>query len=247
MAITINKTEIWDIAKRNFGILLIGTLFLIFYFGGCGGRNARGGINTSDTVTTTTQVLQPIVVNPPYTPQQQGSTVYVPIPQSAQGVVPASTMEGLIAQVKDLSARIEELGKQYYATKHYQDSIQLRDTAGTRVGVVNLKQTVSENTLQSTQPTYQLAFPYTVRTITNTIYPKIKNQWFIGGGAQTLLNKPTIQQAELGMLFKNKKENVLSVSGVYDFPAASPGVRLAYYQKIQFNLFNKKALLNPSQ
>ena len=228
---TIVRTEIWDIAKRNFGVLLIGTLFLIFYFGGCGGRGT-GGRTTTDTVTTTTQVLQPIVVNPEYKPVQEGKTTYVTLPQSAQGVIPASTIEGLVAQVRDLSERIEALGKEYYATKHYNDSITLKDTAGTRVGVVSLKQTVSENTLQSTQPSYQLSFPLTTRTITNTIYPKIKNQWFVGGGAQTLINNPTVQQVDLGLLFKNKKENVLAVSGVYDFPNNSPGVRIAYYQKI---------------
>lgn len=235
----INKTEIWDIVKRNLGVVLIGIVFLILYFSGCGGRDGRGGRNTSDTVTTTTQVLQPIVVGPQYVPQQNGQTVYVPIPQSAQGVVPASTIEGLIAQVKDLSERIEALAKQYYATKNYEDSFPLKDSAGTNVGNVTLKQTVSENTLQSTQPTYQLKFPYTVKTITNTIYPKVKNQLFLGGGAQTLLNNPKLQQVDVGLLLKNKQENVLALSGVYDFPNASPGIRLAYYQKLQFNLFKK--------
>lgn len=238
---TINKTEIWDVTKKNLGILIVGVVFLVLYFGGCG-NGGRGGKTTHDTTTVTTQVLQPIVVGPSYTPQQKGEVTYVQLPSNAQGMIPASTMEGLIAQVQELSKRIEELGKQYYAVKHYEDSIQLRDTAGTKVGVVKLNQTVSENTLQSTQPTYQLNFPYTVRTITNTIYPKVKNQVFLGGGVSSLLNNPTIQQADIGLLLKNKKENVLAVSAVYDFPNKSPGVRLNYYQKLQFNLFSKNRI-----
>ena len=225
------KSEIWDIAKKNFGILLIGALFLIFYFNGCG-NGGKGGTTTRDTTTLVQQVLQPIVVNSPYTPQQDGKTVYVSIPQSAQGVIPASTMEGLIAQVKDLSIRIEALGNEYYATKHYQDSITLKDTAGTRVGVVNLKQTVSENTLQSTQPSYQLYFPKTTTVITNTIYPKAKNQVYIGGIFSSTFQVPTVQGG-VGLLLKNKKDNIFGAGFIHNFSNSSSGAQVSYYQKIQ--------------
>jgi hypothetical protein len=229
---TIVKNEIWDIIKRNFGIILVGTVFIIMYFSGCGGRGG-GETTKSDTTSKTVTVVQPIVVNPPYTPQQQGNTVYVPIPQSAQGVIPASTIEGLVAQVKDLSSRIEALGQQYYAVKHYEDSIQLKDTAGKRVGVVNLKQTVSENTLKSTQPSYQLSFPHTITTITNTVYPKPRNQVFAGGSVSTLFNNPTFQMADIGVLLKNKKDGVVALSATYDFPNNSPGARVGFYKIIR--------------
>lgn len=225
------KTDIIDILKKNFGILLIGALFLIFYFNGCG---ARAGRTTTDTVSHTTQVLQPIVVNPEYVPQQKGSTTYVQLPGNAQGVIPASTMDSLISQVRDLSNRIEALGKQYYAIKHYEDSISLKDTAGNNVGVVNLKQIVSENTLQSTQPSYQLKFPHTTTTITKTVYPKLKNQVYAGLNLTSLLNNPNFQQVDVGLMLKNKKDGIFSVAGTYDFKMASTGVRLGFYKKISF-------------
>src|SRR6187402_1314303 len=220
------KSEIWDIAKKNFGILLIGALFLIFYFNGCG-NGGRGGTNTRDTTTLVQQVLQPIVVNSQYTQQQDGKTQYVTLPGSAQGVIPASKMEALIAQVKDLSVRIEALGKEYYATKHYQDSITLKDTAGTRVGVVNLKQTVSENTLQSTQPSYQLYFPKTTTTITNTIYPKAKNQVYVGGIFSNTFNVPDVQGG-IGLLLKNKKDNIFGAGFNYNFTHSVMGAQVSY-------------------
>lgn len=228
------KTEIWDIVKRNFGIILVGTLFLILYFNGCGNNGKGGGQNTTDTVTHTTQVLQPIVVNQPYTPNQVGQPIYVNLPKTAQGVIPAGTMDSLVAQVRDLSARIEALGKQYYATKHYEDSIQLKDTAGKRVGVVQLKQTVSENTLQSTQPTYQLSFPLTERVITNTIYPKKRNQVFVGGGFTNNFYLPSNISGDVGMMLKNKRDNMLGASLSYNFTFKQAGARVSYYQLLSF-------------
>lgn len=224
-------TELWDFFKRNFAILLIGTLFLIFYFGSCNNKAILKP--THDTTTVTTQVPQPIVIVPPYQPTQNGSTVYVPIPQNAQGVIPASTFDGLLQQVKDLSTRIETLGNNYYAIKHYEDSIQLKDSSGKRVGVVNLNQTVSENTLKSTQPTYQLSFPYTIKTITNTIPAPLKNQVFVGIGTESVLNKINIQGVDLGLLLKNKKDNVFSLSGTYDLQTKQPGIQVGFYKKIK--------------
>ncbi len=227
----INKIllELWDFFKKNFAILAIGVIFLLLYPKGCNSSQPK---DTHDTTTVTTQQPQPIVIMPPYQPTQSGQTIYIPLPGNAQGVIPASTMEGLIAQVKDLSTRIEQLGTQYYATKHYADSIELKDTAGLKVGVVQLKQTVSENTLQSTQPTYQLSFPHTITTITNTVYPKPKRQVYIGVGVESLLNSRTVQGVDLGLLFKDKKDNVFGLAGTYDIPSRSPGIQFSIYKKI---------------
>lgn len=217
------KAQLLDIFKRNIGILVIGTLFLIFWFGGCGKDNGNQPQNTSDTVRVTTQVLQPMIINPPYQPQQQGNTVF-PINIPAQ-----YNPSGDIAK---LTAQYEELVRNYLSIKRYADSITLKDTAGNRVGVVNLNQTVSENTLKETQSSYQLYFPKTVTTITNTIYPKIKNQWFIGGLASSTTGNPNINLG-LGLLLKNKKENVLQLGAGYNLTTKQPQVYLGYYQKIR--------------
>jgi len=217
------KAQLLDIFKRNIGILVIGTLFLIFWFGGCGKDNGNQPQNTSDTVRVTTQVLQPMIINPPYQPQQQGNTVFpinIPAQYNASG------------DIAKLTAQYEELVRNYLSIKRYADSITLKDTAGNRVGVVNLNQTVSENTLKETQSSYQLYFPKTVTTITNTIYPKIKNQWFIGGQASSTVGNPNINLG-LGLLLKNKKENVLQLGAGYNLTTKQPQVYLGYYQKIR--------------
>lgn len=211
-----------EILKNNLGILIVGIAFLIYYFSGCG-KNTSNPNNTSDTVRTTTQVLQPMIINPPYQPTQQGQTVFpINIPSSYNAS----------ADIAKLTAQYNELVKNYLATKNYQDSITLKDTAGNRVGVVNLKQVVSENTLKSTQSAYQLAFPHTTTTITNTIYPPIKNQLFIGANGSSTVGNPQVSLG-LGLLLKNKKENIFQLGVGYNLGNKQPQISLGYYTKIK--------------
>lgn len=217
-----------EFLQKNTVVILAFIAFVMWYTKKP--ATAPGQLISSDT--TRTQVLQPIVINPAYTPTQSGSTVYVPIPNQYQPVTPATDMTTLIEQVKELSARVEYLAKEYYAQKNYKDSITLKDTAGNRVGVVNLDQDVSENTLKSTQSSYQLLFPKV--TITNVMAAKLKNQWFIGGGVQANLPIATPNQAKLGVLIKNKRETVIGFSGTYDFKNRSPGLEVSFYKKISF-------------
>ncbi len=223
------KFSLGQFLGKNLMILIALAVFMIWWIG-CGGREAfvKGGQNTSDTSTNTVQVPQPIIVIPPYQPQQSGNTVF---PINIPSQYNASQ------DINRLTEQYNELVKQYLAVKTYKDSIQLKDTAGNRVGVVDLTQIVSENTLKSTQPTYQLSFPHTTTTITNTVYPKPKTQVFVGVSAESLINSPKLQQLGMDLLIKNKKENVISIGAVYDLPNKSPGVRVGYYQKIQFKLF----------
>lgn len=233
MATELKNWEIstWNWLKREALLLLLVVVGLIYYFGGCR-KSANTPKNTSDTTSKTTQNPQPTIIMPAYPPQQSGGVVYLPIPQSSQGLIPASNLADLTNQVKDLSTRIEELGKAYYAVKHYGDSIQLKDTSGTRVGVVKLDQTVSENTLKSTQPTYQLSFPHTITTITNTIYPKPVNQVYVGVGVESSITVPSFNQLDLGLLLKNKQDNIFGFGGYYDLHTKQTGVDLHYFKKI---------------
>jgi len=211
------KQHLIDILKHNIGVILIGVAFLIFWFGGCG-HNTNAPQNTHDTTTHTVQTLQPIVINPPYQPQQQGQTILpITIPQQYNAS----------ADIAKLTTQYQELVTKFLSLKRYSDSITLKDTAGNRVGVVNLDQTVSENTLKETKSSYQLYFPHTTTTITNTIYAPIKNQWFVGG----TVTGPDMT-FDLGLLLKNKKENILQLGVGYNFITGKPQAKVGYFQKI---------------
>lgn len=219
------KQHIIDIFKHNLGIILIGGLFLLFWFNGCGGRGGDNPKNTHDTTTRTQQVLQPIIINPPYQPTQQGQTI-IPVNIPAQ-----YNASGDIAK---LTAQYTDLVNKYLSLRNYSDSITLKDTSGNRVGVVNWNGQVKENTLSSFQSSYQLYFPHTTTTITNTIYPKPKNQWFFGGA----IGSPDLS-IDLGLLLKNKKDNILQLSGGYNTVTGKPEIKIGYYQKLSFHLFGK--------
>ena len=225
-----------EFLQKNVAVILAFIAFVMWYTKKP--VTAPGQLISSDT--TTTQVLQPIVVNPAYQPTQSGNTVYVPVPNQYQPVTPASDLSTLIEQVKDLSAKNLALATEFYAQKKYKDSITLKDTAGNRVGVVNLDQNVSENTLKSIQSSYQLLFPKV--TITNVMAAKLKNQWFVGGGIQANLPVATPNQAKLGVLIKNKREVVIGFSGTYDFKSRSPGLEVSFYKKISFKSLIPKVL-----
>ena len=228
-----NRTlsEIWSFIKLNFKFLLVATVLLVMFLGGCFDRFApQKPTIISDTTSKTQYVPQPIIINPPYVPQQNGSTVYMPIPGYNQPVTPGKDIATLTGQVMELNSKIENLAKDYYAIRHYSDSIQLKDTSGNRVGVVNLDQTVSENILKETRPSYQLTFPHTTTTITNTIS---KNQVFFGAGVQSPLSPMKFNEVDLGLLFKNKREDILGIGGTYNLPNAAPGIRISYYKLIK--------------
>lgn len=222
MADTTNKSlgyEIWDFFKKNFAILVIAALMLMLYFQGCFDRFTNQPQATRDTVTT--QIPQPIVIMPQYQPQQAGNTVF-PINIPAQ-YNPSGDIQKLTEQYNDLV-------KKFLASKTYKDSIELKDTAGLKVGIVNLTQGVSENELKYTQPSYQLSFPKTTITIREPYVPR--NQVFIGGGLSSTLNPAVFSEAEIGLMLKNKKENMLGLAGTYNFPQNSPGVKISFYKKI---------------
>lgn len=215
-----------DAIKKNLGIILVGIMFFMFWFSG--GKEAlqrKRGVTISDTTTTTQQIPQPIIIMPAYTPTQAGSTV-VPITIPAQ-YTPSTDNAELVKQY-------ESLVKEYLSQRRYQDSIQLKDTAGNRVGVVNLDQVVSENKLKSTQPSYQLSFPLTTRTITNTVYPPPRTQVSLGVGLHSFLNNPLPNQVEVTALIKNKQNVTIGFGPTYDFRIKEPGLKVSLHKVLSF-------------
>lgn len=229
------KQEIWDFTKVNFKWLAAAILILVFYFQGCFKR-FEPQQPTVHSDTTHTQQVQPIVIMPQYTPQQAGNTSFpIILPPNAQGMIPASTIAALTQQVILLNQRIDSLGKEYYATRTYKDSIQLKDTAGKRVGVVNLEQGVTENRLKYTQPSYQLSFPLTTihTTITQPYQPK--RQIYAGVGIQTSsFTLQTLQQVKLGLLYKDRRDNIIGLAPTYNLPSKQFGAELQVYRLIKF-------------
>lgn len=185
--------------KKNivFLIILVLVLFILFRPSGCG--NPLPWEKTRDTTTKVIYEPQPPVYIPVYAPQQSGSTSYpVLIPPSYQ---PSQDLARLTEQYN-------QLVRDFLASKTYRDSIQLKDSSGNRVGVVNLEDVVSENEIKSRKPDYQLTLPHTYTTITVKDPPR--TQLFYGAGVTGNTIAP-VNGLYGSLALKNKKDRIFTL------------------------------------
>lgn len=194
-----------EFLNKNFLGIVIIALAVLLYFDRFDGDTSR---TPEPKVTTKTEyILQP----PVYIPQ------YVPIPHSTQpptsippNYVPSEDVKKLLVQYKDLLAKFLEL-------KTYKDSIVLKDSAGNKVGIVNLEDSVTQNSITSRKPSYQLSFPKETITIREPIKPR--TQLYVGGGP--ILSQSTlINGAKAGILIEDRKDRLYGASAqkVFGYP-----------------------------
>lgn len=185
--------------KNNILSLIILGLFGWFFFFGRGNIGcSKSARTTADTVYSkhTEYIQQPPVTIPQYQPIIIESRQPAVIPQPYQ---PSTNYDVLIKQYQEILSK-------FLAQNTYKDSLQLKDSTGANVGVVNLHDMVSENMIKSRNPTYQLRFPHTTESmkITKTVN---KRQFYFGGevkGAQTSF----LTGASLGVLYKDRKDKI---------------------------------------
>lgn len=211
--------------KNNaLGILaLVLFLWVIFKPSGCGPNLPWENKPTIDTATKTVYITQPVQFIPTYTPQQTGSTSY-PV------IIPGNYQAS--GELAALTKQYNELVKEFLATRTYKDTIQLKDTAGNRVGVVNLNDVVSENQIKSRTPDYQLSFPHTTTTITIREPYVPKRQLYTGGGLTGNLVVP-VNGVNAGLLYKTKKDRIYNITaGLQHYGTIVPQFGISSYWKI---------------
>lgn len=152
----------------------------------------------------TTYVQQPPVYIPLYIPQASSSQAPIIIPPQYQPSTDNATL---------LKQYIEVTNK-YLSVTTYKDSIQLKDSAGKRVGVVTIEDIVSENQIKNRKPSYQLTFPsyYTNTTTTITLHDPKRFQVLVGTGL-TGNQSQFLNGAYVGLGFRNKKEQIFLLNG----------------------------------
>lgn len=185
-----------EFITRNFLGIIIIILGTLIYFQRC---NTKIEPQKPEVKTETVYVQQPPVYIPQYVPVPHNVQTPVIIPPSYQ---PSTNLDSLLKQYNQLATKFLEV-------KTYKDSIELKDTSGKKVGIVNIEDVISENTLKSRKPSYQLNFPVTTITITNP--PKLKNQIYVGGGI--LGNqKDFVNGGKIGLYLKNRKDQMYGIS-----------------------------------
>lgn len=205
--------------KKNLISLIIILLILIVIvqrFSSCGGQNKQP-IVKSDTVTHFYyNYIKDSGQSKPIFIKGQRDTVL----ESSVEYIPSQDYEELVQQFQELKQEL--LAKNIYANKIKIDTF----------GFVEIKDTIQQNKIIGRGFINNLKIPIKETIITNTVSIKPKNQFYIGGSLSG--NKTNyINAIDLGILFKNKKDQIIGVKGGLDV-TGNWNVGVQSYWKIKF-------------
>lgn len=185
-----------DFITKNFLSLIVIVLIVILLLQRCGSDGTVAPKNTSDTVSVThyhyfkdTSKSKPVFIKGERDTVLENSIEYIPS-----------------QDYDDLYSQFEELKQAVLSKNVYKDNLKI-DSFGT----ISITDTVQNNRIIGRQYINNLIIPEKTTTITNTIYPKPKNQFYIGGGVQGSQVK-IIQGFDAGLMLKNKKDQIFGVT-----------------------------------
>lgn len=133
---------------------------------------------------------------------------------------PDTSYRGLLNQY-------DALGDKYYSRHIYKTPYSLG-----KYGSAEVTDTVVANHLMGTSLKYDIVIPETTRTITIQEPYKPKNQFYLGGGINGNQTK-ILSSVELGVLFKNKKDQIFQGKVIQPFGAPTE-YGVSTYFKIKF-------------
>jgi hypothetical protein len=197
--------------------IIIIFLVLIILIQRCkSGNNTSLNINTHDTTTSIKYVY--------VKDSGHSKPIYIKggrdtILENTIEYVPSEEYSDLLEQFNDL--KIALLSKNIY-----KDEIPI-DTFGN----IKITDTIQRNMVVGRGWTTDIKVPEKTITITNNIYPKPKRQLYVGGGIFLSQNEP-VRQINIGLLLKNKKDQIYSVSAGIDLKG-TPEFGIHSYWKIK--------------
>lgn len=197
--------------------IIIILLVLIILIQRCkSGNNTPVNINTHDTTTSIKYVY--------VKDSGHSKPIYIKggrdtILENTIEYVPSEDYSNLLEQFNDL--KIALLSKNIY-----KDEIPI-DTFGN----IKITDTIQRNMVVGRGWATDIKVPEKTITITNNIYPTPKRQLYIGGGIFLSQNEP-VRQINVGLLLKNKKDQIYSVSAGIDLKG-TPEFGIHSYWKIK--------------
>lgn len=197
--------------------IIIILLVLIILIQRCkSGNNTPVNINTHDTTTSIKYVY--------VKDSGHSKPIYIKggrdtILENTIEYVPSEEYSDLLEQFNDL--KIALLSKNIYKNEIPIDTF----------GNIKITDTIQRNMVVGRGWTTDIKVPEKTITITNNIYPKPKRQLYIGGGIFLSQNEP-VRQINVGLLLKNKKDQIYSVSAGIDLKG-TPEFGIHSYWKIK--------------
>lgn len=210
-----------DFIKANILSLVIVALLAVVILQRCGGYDKAQSKPDTTYRSDTHYIQQPTVTIPPYQPIIVESKQPVIIPPQYQ---PATDQTALLKQYQDLV-------NMFLSANVVNDSILLKDSAGHRVGVVNINDVISENTIKSRVPSYKLTLPVVTNTVTITKPYEPKRQVYAGfelSGSKTQL----LNNISAGLIYKDRQDRIFRVKLGTDLKL-QPVIGVGTYWKIR--------------
>lgn len=149
-------------------------------------------------------------------PQMIG-TVTVPIDRWNTEYLPDTNYSKLLAQYLDITSK-------FLASNMHSDSLKIDS-----IGYIHVKDTVSRNLITGRSYRYNLKYPIIKETI---IIPEEKKRQLYIGGEVDFDNTELISDVGIGLLYKNKKDQIFGLSLGYSVYGGAQ-VGLSSYWKIK--------------
>lgn len=146
------------------------------------------------------------------------------VPIITQQIFPTKIETKYIADTSSMEAlkkQYDTLVKNHTVSNISQDTLKVGS-----VGMVAVRDTVRENKIVGRSWSYNLKEREIITTITIKEPYKPKNQLYYGGEVGSA------PSAELGVMLKNKKDNIIKLSAEYFSPWKSFNYKIGYYQKL---------------
>jgi hypothetical protein len=190
--------------SKNLPYIVIAILVIIIYLGRCSNPTIITEpkvITIIDTIKITDTVKsKPKFIKGDSVPYAKWDTMYIP----------DTSYRGLKRQYFAMASN-------YLSSRYYSDTLKINDSI---TGWIFVKDTVQKNLLVGRGYEYSLSYPK-VTTIITLPAPKVR-QVYVGGQLSGNQSTP-IYKAELGLLYKNRKDQIF-------------GVHLGYSNQIEFGV-----------
>jgi len=190
--------------SKNLPYIVIAILVIIIYLGRCSNPTIITPpkvITIIDTIRITDTVKsKPKLIKGDSIPYAKWDTMYIPD-----------------TSYRGLKRQYFEMANNYLSNRYYSDTLKIKDSI---TGWIFVTDTVQKNLLTGRGYAYSLSYPK-VTTIITLPAPKVR-QVYIGGQLSGNQSSP-ISKAEIGLLYKDKKDQIF-------------GVHLGYSNQIEFGV-----------
>ena len=186
--------------NKKISYLLVAVLIVIILLQRCGGILVPVPQSKTDTVV---EMRYDTVII-------KGKSKPVFIKGERDTIIETETKYILSKTDSDISERFDTLVQLYSMKNIYLDSIPV-DT----FGYIKITDTVQQNKFLGRSFITSVVIPEKTITITNTIYPKPKRQFYIGGGISGNKTSP-VNSINAGLLYKDRRDRIFGIGASYD-------------------------------